>query len=193
MAQPSDEELVGRAKRGDRKSFEALVERHKRMVFNIAWRILRNRENAEDAAQEAFLRAFRSVGTFRGQAAFSSWLYQITTNTCLSFADSAYVRRTVGRSEEDLQGSDRQLPDGDTSPEEIAAREDFGERIRGLVEKLPPMYRAVVTLYYLNDQSYREVAKILGIPLGSVKTRLHRAKRLLRECVLEHYEREELW
>ena len=77
MAQPSDEELVGRVEReGDRRAFQMLVDRHKRMVFNIAWRMLRNREDAEDATQEAFLRAFRSMRTFRGQAKFSSWLYQ---------------------------------------------------------------------------------------------------------------------
>ena len=94
MGQPSDEELVERSKQGDRRAFRMLVDRHKRMVFNVAWRMLRNREDAEDAAQEAFLRAFRSMRTFRGQAKFSSWLVQIAVNVCLSFVESVHAKQT---------------------------------------------------------------------------------------------------
>ena len=193
MAQPSDEELVERVKEGDRRAFRMLVDRHKRMVFNIAWRMLRNREDAEDAAQEAFLRAFRSMHTFRGQAKFSSWLHQIAVNVCLSSAESAYAKQTFVELQEEADGTDLHLADRSMNPEDVVVREDFAERIRALVGMLPPMYRAVITLYYLEERSYREVAEILKIPLGTVKTHLHRAKELLRRSILEHYRREELW
>lgn len=192
MAQRSDEELVERAKQGNRRAFQVLVDRHKRMVFNLAWRMLRNREDAEDAAQEAFLRAFRSMGTFRGQAKFSSWLYQITVNVCLTSVESAYAKRTFVELEDETDSTHFDLTDGDMSPEDIVTRKDFGERIRTLVGTLPPMYRAAVTLYYLEERSYREVGKILKLPMGTVKTHLHRAKELLRKSILEHYQQEEL-
>jgi RNA polymerase sigma-70 factor (ECF subfamily) len=187
MAQPSDEELVERVKRGDRRAFQMLVDRHKGMVFNIAWRMLRNREDAEDASQEAFLRAFRSIRTFRGQAKFSSWLYQITVNVCLSSVERAHARQTFVELQDEVDGMDPHAMDGIPSPEDIVAREDFGDRVRELVEALPPMYRAVVTLYYLQERSYREVAEILKIPLGTVKTHLHRAKAALQRSIMEHY------
>ena len=192
MARPSDEELVERAKRGDRRAFRMLVDRHKRMVFNVALRMLRNREDAEDAAQEAFLRAFRSIGTFRGQAKFSSWLVRIAINVSLSFAERAHAKQTFVEFQEETDGADAHFVDGGLNPEEIAARQDFGERIRTLVGTLEPRYRAVITLYYLEERSYREVADILEIPLGTVKTHLHRAKEYLRKSILEHYHREEL-
>jgi len=192
MAQPSDEQLVERAKRGDRRAFRMLVDRHKRMVFNVGWRMLRNREDAEDAAQEAFFRAFRSMRTFRGQAKFSSWLYQSAVNVCLSFAESAHAKQTFVELREDADGADAHFIDGDMNPEDIVAQEDFGERIRALVGTLPPRYRAVITLYYLEERSYQEVAEILEIPMGTVKTHLHRAKECLRKSILEHYRREEL-
>ena len=192
MARPSDEELVERAKRGDRRAFRMLVDRHKHMVFNVALRMLRNREDAEDAAQEAFLRAFRSIGTFRGQAKFSSWLVRIAINVSLSFAERAYTKQTFVEFHEEADGAGPHLTNENMSPEEIATRKDFGERIRALVGTLPPRYRAVITLYYLEERSYQEVADILEIPLGTVKTHLHRAKEHLRKSILEHYHREEL-
>ena len=193
MAQPSDEELVERAKQGDRRAFRMLVDRHKRMVFNVAWRMLRNREDAEDAAQEAFLRAFRSMRTFRGQAKFSSWLVQIAVNICLSFVESVHAKQTFVELLEEADGTDSYFIDGEMNPEDIVARKDFGERIRALVGTLPPRYLAVITLYYLEERSYQEVAEILEIPLGTVKTHLHRAKECLRKSIMEHYHREELW
>ena len=192
MARPSDEELVERAKRGDRRAFRMLVDRHKRMVFNVALRMLRNREDAEDAAQEAFLRAFRSIGTFRGQAKFSSWLVRIAINVSLSFAERVHAKQTFVEFQEKTDKADAHSVEAGMNPEEIAARQDFGERIRALVGTLEPRYRAVITLYYLEERSYREVADILEIPLGTVKTHLHRAKEYLRKSILEHYHREEL-
>ena len=192
MARPSDEELVERAKRGDRRAFRMLVDRHKHMVFNVALRMLRNREDAEDAAQEAFLRAFRSIGTFRGQAKFSSWLVRIAINVSLSFAERAHAKQTFAEFQDEADEADAHFVDARMNPEEIASRNDFGERIRALVGTLPPRYRAVITLYYLEERSYQEVAEILEIPLGTVKTHLHRAKEHLRKSILEHYHREEL-
>ena len=192
MAQPPDEELVAYVRQGDQAAFEVLVRRHERMVFNIAWRMLRNREDAEDAAQEAFLRAFRSIETFRGQAKFSSWLYRITVNFCLSALESATASRRLVHLSDDLDTDNTDLAAKEASPEQIAGREDFAERIRALVDDLPPKYRAVLTLYYLQDRSYLQVAEILDIPLGSVKVQLHRAKNLLRNKVLEQYQLEEL-
>lgn len=192
MADPRDEELVALAESGDPVAFGVLVSRHKRMVFNIAWRMLRNRQDAEDAAQEAFLRAFRSLSTFRGQARFSSWLYRIATNVCLSALQSPCANRAFLDLEETPASEALDVADSGPGPQEIADRQDLSQRVLELVGALPPKYRAVLTLYYLREQSYEEVADILGVPLGTVKTHLYRAKGLLRERILEHYDREEL-
>ena len=145
MPQPSDEELVERAKQEDRAAFEVLVNRHKRMVFNIAWRMLGSRQDAEDAAQEAFLRAFRSVSTFRGEAKFSSWLYQIAVNVCLGTLEASHARQTFVELDDETDTAGPHLAHADVTPEEIVARKDLAERVRSQVQDLPPKYRAVLT------------------------------------------------
>ena len=183
----SDEDLALKAIHGDRNAFGVLVDRYKKMVFTIAWRMLRNKEDAEDAAQKTFLRAFRSIHSFRGDARFSTWLYRISVNVCLSHVDSGTEKTT--------DATDQTYPEPaswDADPEIDATRADFGERVRDLVAELPGPYRTVITLYYLKRFSYLEIAEILELPMGTVKVHLHRAREMLRTKVLERYRREEL-
>ena len=191
--QPSDERLIRKVRKGDHRAFETLVDRHKTMVFNVAYRMLRNREDAEDAAQESFLRAFNAIGTFRTEAKFSTWLYRIVSNVCLSHLGRTHAQQTFLEAEdEEVVAVYPEVSDRSSNPEEIVSQEVFGENVRALIVQLAPQYRAVITLYYLQEFSYAEISEILDLPMGTVKTHLYRAKGMLKRAVLGNYALEEI-
>jgi RNA polymerase sigma-70 factor (ECF subfamily) len=173
-AEPAnDRDLVLRAQRGDQGAFRALVERHGDRVYALALRIVRTADDAEEVAQDAFVRAWKGLPRFRGDSAFSSWMYRITAR--LAFDRAARLRGRRGR-ETQVEAI-----------EEVAghAASDEGDRARGrqverLVAGLPDAQRLVVTLYYLQDRSVEEVARTLRMPENTVKTHLSRARAALR-------------
>lgn len=181
-----DEQLVERASRGDdNQAFAELVRRHQGKVRGLLLRLTANPTLADDLAQEVFLRAYRGLIGFEGRARFSTWLYRIAYNVFLN-------HRTRTRELSALpSGFDTHAaaPDSDLSASRLDMRRDLSSAIAALPER----YRAVVTLHYLEDVSYPEIAEVLDLPLGTVKTHLHRAKKMLRaslageplECVEE--------
>ncbi|HID95834.1 MAG TPA: RNA polymerase sigma factor [Candidatus Latescibacteria bacterium] len=184
----SDEGLVERVKRGDARAFEILIDRHKRMVFNVAYRILGNRDDAEDAAQESFVRCYKSISSFRGGSKFTTWLYSIVSNVCLSEVGKSRWRQEFVELNQQAEAVFPELSEGTEPPEDIAIREDFREKVRELVRSLPPQYRAVITLYHFKGFTYKELSEILDLPVGTIKTHLYRARELLRKAVLERFE-----
>ena len=173
--QESDAELVARARRGDETAFEQLVLRHQRYVFNLAYRVLGDYAEAEDVTQEAFVRVWRGLPNFREQARFTTWLYRIVYNLCLN--------RLPGLRHQLLQVEplDEVLPAPMPSPAEVVERQEQIAFLHARLNQLPEQYRLVLTLRYLQGLSYAEIAAVLGVPLGTVKTHIHRARRLLRE------------
>lgn len=182
-----DRVLVQRAQRGDQDAFAALVTRHQRYVYNLAYRLLRDGREAEDLAQEAFLRAWKGLGTFRGDAKFTTWLYRIVTNLCYNRLEG--LRREL---------LDVSLDDGDLAPALFHAREppvvvetaESHTFLHRQVAALPDKYRLVISLFYLQGFSYQEMAHVLDIPLGTVKTHLFRARQRLKQYLLAE---QELW
>lgn len=173
-AAAAERNLVMRARGGDSESFRILVERHQRAAFVLAARILRSSEDGEDAAQEAFLRAWRALPAFRGDSSFSTWLLRIVARC--AFDHLARARRRKGRETPLDERMEEAIPDsGDVAP---PGRIEL--RLARLVGALPDMQRAAVTLYYLQERSVDEVARSLGIPAGTVKTHLFRARAALR-------------
>ena len=169
---PTDGSLVAETLTGRTEAFGTLVERYDRAVYNLALRTLRDPEEAKDATQEAFFKAFRSLRTFRPDAKFSTWILSIAYHAC---CDRLSRRKRYTGDE---------LPDrADPSPgpEAVALREDESRRLRAAIDALPDKYRAVVTLYHLQGRQYEEIAKVLELPMGTVKTHLFRAKELLRK------------
>lgn len=177
----SEAQLIRKARSGDPDAFAALLGQHERFVYNLAFRTLNNVDDAADVAQEAFLRAWLALPTFREESRLRTWLYRIVLNLCLNRVPR--LRREL----EDLtdeQGVD--IPEPDRTETDPAAQAEQGER-HGLVhreiDRLPAQDRVLISLRYQDDLSYDEIAEILAIPLGSVKTGLFRAKARLREAL----------
>jgi RNA polymerase sigma-70 factor (ECF subfamily) len=170
-----DAELVARACEGDEAAFEQLVLRHQRYVFNLAYRVLGDYAEAEDMTQEAFVRVWRGLSGFRGQAQFTTWLYRIVHNLCLN--------RLPGLRRELLQTEplEEVLADPGPSPTDLFDTRERLAFLHAQLDRLPEKYRLVLTLRYLQHLSYAEVAAALDMPMGTVKTHIHRARRLLRE------------
>ena len=177
-----DETLVGQAQRGSQDAFAALVTRHQRYVYNLAYRLLRNREEAEDLTQEAFLSAWRGLHRFRGEARFTTWLYRIVTNLCYNRLPG--LRRQM--MQVDIDDADMPALETDCDPPKAAEVAERRAWLHRHIAALPTKYRLVVTLFYLQELSYQEIAQVLGVPLGTVKTHLFRAREQLKRRIQAH-------
>jgi RNA polymerase sigma-70 factor (ECF subfamily) len=166
----ADLEIVRRCLAGERDAFAELVQRHQRVVFGVAVRMLGSRDEADDAAQEAFVRAYSALATFRGDSDIRIWLVRITTRLCI---DLLRARRRRPEVFLDDQASE---PADDGWESEVTQRHSI---VRAIAE-LPPHYKAAIILRHLQHMSYNDMAAALGIPLATVKTHLRRARRLLQ-------------
>jgi RNA polymerase sigma-70 factor, ECF subfamily len=185
----TDEELIARVLSGDRGSYDVLVARYADLVHTIVLRILWNEDDADDVAQETFVRAYRALPRFRGDSKFSSWLYRIAVNRSLTHLKRR-KRRFAGddeaaRAADGVPGAEPALGRIEESPDRQVLAAEERAMVREAVAKLPPRYRAVITLFYLEERSYKEVAEVLGVPVGTLKTHLHRARALLRDIMNE--------
>lgn len=169
--------LVARARAGDSQAFRALVERHATRVHALALRIVRSPADAEEVAQDAFVRAWRALPAFRGESAFGTWLHRIVARVAL---DRAAALRS--RSAREVPEVERTPPATTDALDDAAA--ERSRRVERLVGTLTPMQRATITLYYWHDHSVEQVADILGLPGNTVKTHLSRARATLRDAWL---------
>lgn len=168
-----------RARAGDTRAFRQLVERHQDRAYTLALRIVGLAEEAEEVAQDAFVRAWRSLPGFRGEASFSTWLYRIVANR--AFDRAAALRRRAGLEAGPGSVAEHPIDGAGADHAEDAAH---SLRLEAMIRSLPPAQRAAITLYYYEDRSVAEVARTLGVPVGTVKTHLGRARRALREAWL---------
>ena len=168
-----DLELVEQTKKGDSEAFSELVRRHQQVTYNLAYRYMRDATQAEDMAQEAFLKAFRLLRGFRGDSSFSTWLYRVTCSVCLT-----ELNRRKRRGEVELQPV--HYKNAAIQPSYTV---DIPDHIRRCVTKLSDRYAEIVTLYYLKGVSYDEIAETMDIPLGTLKTWMFRARKQLRGIV----------
>lgn len=175
-AEPADGDLVAMTLRGDSEAFATLVERYDRAVYHLAYRTLHDVEEARDATQEAFFKAFRSLRTFKPGAKFSTWIFAIAYHAC---CDRLNRRRHFTGDEMPERA------DPSPSPEHQVIALDEASRLRAAIDALPEKYRTVVTLFHLQGRQYEEIASVLGLPMGTVKTHLFRAKEQLRRLLGE--------
>jgi RNA polymerase sigma-70 factor (ECF subfamily) len=176
VASTDEAELIERARAGDERAFGWLVDRHRDRAYALALRMLRSPAEAEEAAQDAFVRVWRALPGFRGEAKFSTWLHRIVVRRCL---DRVAVLNTRRKRETELEHAPEPAagPDASTDPETRRR----AARLTDLMADLTEAQRVVVTLFYHQDRSLEDVAKTLGLPENTVKTHLHRARAVLRE------------
>ncbi len=180
----ADDVLVRKAQSGDRAAYGELVRRHQDRVYNMALKMLNSPEDARDACQDTFIRGFRSLGGYDFRAAYTTWLYRIATNVCLD-----QLRRRGKEQQRTCPLGTREgleIESGDQSPgpEELCVERERLKNLRRAVGGLPEGYRMALVLHHYQELSYREVAEIMELPEKTVATRIHRAKKMLREQLL---------
>lgn len=176
--------LVEKAQRGDQEAFSKLVEEYQGLIYNLAYRMCGEREEACDISQEAFLRAYEHLKKFQKRAKFSTWLYRIAINVAIN-----HLKK---KRPQDIPLEEITLSGQSPGPRREAESRELQEMVKGAIVKLPPLYRAVVVLYHQQGLSYEEIAAYTGCPLGTVKVHLFRAKEILRKILGEALEGEEV-
>ena len=175
--EPSDEALVAAFRSGDRSAFAILIQRHERRVYNLALRMTGREEDARDATQDAFLSAMRKIGTFRGEAAFTTWMHRVAVNACYDL-----LRKRQRAPLLDASREDRPEPEPPPSPDPSEAA-DLAIDVRRALLQVPEDYRVAMILHDVQDLPYEEIAQILGIPIGTVRSRLHRGRVALARAM----------
>lgn len=185
MTELEQKALIGRIVAGESELFETLVREHQGRVYGLALRMVSEPMDAEDCAQEAFLKAFRSLSGFRFESSFASWLYRLTSNVCLDFLRARRRRAETSLTSPDDDGDDLALPIPDPAdgPEALAERSELREQVRAALAQLPDDSRQVLLLRELGGLSYDEIADETGLELGTVKSRIFRARRRLADIL----------
>jgi RNA polymerase sigma-70 factor, ECF subfamily len=191
-----DRELITRAQQGDQAAFRSLVERHQRRAFVIAVGLVRDENDAREIVQEAFLRVFRSLGSFQGGSSFFTWLYRIVTNLAID------LMRKPGRKDAELLDNQTIDEDADfplvsridgADPLDVIRRREIAERIQAALDALPPYHRGVILMREVEGMSYEEMAQAMGVSKGTIMSRLFHARqklqRALQDCYAEEGER----
>src|SRR6185503_2243913 len=178
---PDEAELIRRCQAGDVSAFEPLVEKYRQRVWRLAYQVLRDREEAWDCAQVAFVRAFQSLSRFRGQSAFYTWLFRITVNVATDRHRSRGARsRAFGAEQVPEEEWERTAADTGAGPEEQTLLTERRAKIQQALDALPEKARTIIMLSDIEGLSYREIAQVLNCPIGTVMSRLHNARRKLR-------------
>ncbi|MDD9150003.1 MULTISPECIES: RNA polymerase sigma factor SigW [unclassified Sporolactobacillus] len=178
-----EKRLIRRVKKGDHQAFAELVDRYKNSVFAICLRMVGNRQEAEDLSQETFIRAYKHIDQFDNNRSFSTWIFRIATNLSI---DSLRRKKPSVSLDAEIPGADgivlkELLSGGEILPDERIIRAEMEKIIQHEISLLPEKYRSAVILKYIEDLSLKEISEIMGIPVGTVKTRIHRGREMLRK------------
>lgn len=188
----TEAQLVERCKAGDSEAFDELISAHQDRVFNTAFRLMGNYEEALDLTQEVFLNCFRKIENFKGDSALSTWLYRITVNTAKNrwkYQQSRGLNRMTSMDapmDADDEERVKQYPDNQPTPRKVATDRQAMAHFEKQLETLNGEHREVLVLRYMEELSYEEISDILGLSLGTVKSRIHRARNELREVMAEY-------
>ncbi|MFN3728605.1 MAG: sigma-70 family RNA polymerase sigma factor [Fimbriimonadaceae bacterium] len=191
LASSDDGVLIRRAQAGDSSAFDDLVRRYENRAYQYAYRLTRNPEEAADVVSEAFVRVYGALKNFKGHSAFPTWLYRILTNCFLDQKKREKSRQTVSLDapNPNIDGeTERQFEDPSRSPLEEATRSEMEATMAAAVANLPEYQRAMIVMYHAEMLSYEEIAEALDLPLGTVKSRLNRARLSLRDALAKDSE-----
>lgn len=178
----SEKELINRCKTGDTGAFEELISSYEKRIFNIAYNMLGNREDAFDAAQDACIKIYKSIYGFKENSALSTWIYRIVSNVCIDFLRkrNKVLPLYISKDEKELEIP---LVDKEKTPDEILESKEESTLIRVCIKSLPPDSKIIIILRDIYGYSYDEISSILNISMGTVKSRLSRARNLLKDKI----------
>jgi RNA polymerase sigma-70 factor (ECF subfamily) len=178
----TDAVVIQKVLAGDKRAYAELVDRHKEKAMTLALRLLKNREDAEEAIQDAFVRAFNALPRFEWKSSFSTWFYRIVYNVCLTQlgrrGEELQVSIDAGAHEEGIEVASEEMPP-DLQYESV----EFEQIVVREIETLPILYGSICTLFFVQEMSYDQIAEVTGLPLGTVKVRLFRGRLILRNEV----------
>jgi RNA polymerase sigma-70 factor, ECF subfamily len=182
--------VVRNAQNGDIEAFEAIVDRYQKMIYNLSYKMLGNPDDADEASQEIFIRIYRSIRKFKFDSKFSTWIYRIATNLCLDLIRSSktgtvHIEKPIETDEGEMV---REIPDEGISLEDTVLRSEKTEIVRKAVVKLQPGYKTVLILRDIQGHSYMEIAEILDLPEGTVKSRINRGRQELKRILMNDTE-----
>ncbi len=189
-----DEEyaLVERCQAGDRQAFEQLFHLYRDDVFRFSYLVVRDAGLAQDVVQEAFLKVFRSIGKFEFRSSFKSWLYRVAVNEAITILRRRKIKEDLDPTPEASRAHGARVSRRDWQPEEAVLEDEERSLLRWAIGQLDPVHRSVVVLKYFHEFSDTEIAAVIGVPPGTVKSRLHRARELLRNAMARQMGRPDL-
>jgi len=184
-------QLIARIRAGDTHAFQAFIDQYKRLVTHIVFRMISNTADREDLCQDVFLKVYQNLDGFRFESKVSTWIARIAHNLCINYLQKKKVllyddRTPESESLEDFSG-------GHNLPDSFAEERDIASRLQDEIDKLEIRFRTILTLYHLDEMSYAEIAQIMNLPEGTVKSYLYRARKRLKERLMEKYQKEEIW
>lgn len=187
MVTRSDWELIQAFKQGNEEVFEEIVRRYQKKVYNTTYRMTGNPEDANDLAQEVFIRVYRNLERFQGKSSFSTWLFTIATNICRDEMRKRHRRVAVQSLSEPIHMEDgdleREIADESMTPEILSLNRELHDEIQAVIDELPAEQKEVIVLRELQEFSYEEIAEIAGVSLGTVKSRISRARMNMRKSL----------
>lgn len=186
-----DDKLVKRAKGGDEKAYKELVDKYERALFYHILKMVKDREQVEDLVQEAFVKAFDNLSSYSTNYAFSTWLYRIATNNTIDYLRKKKLKTlSINKPKKTRDGEmELQLPDESASTDRNIIKKQRQQIVRNAIDDLPEKYRKVIELRHMEEKSYKEIAKILDSPLGTVKAHIFRARELLYKALKDKKDR----
>ena len=185
-----EQSLIQRAQKGDPEAFATLVDEHQRYVYNLALRVVRDENEALDLTQETFVRAWTALPNFRGQSQFRTWLYRITTNLCYNRLPG--LRRSLNDLGDDVLPEVVESEDTASNPLRVLESNEIRIQLHQAIDQLDANYKILIVMRYHDELSYEDIASLLNLPLGTVKTGLFRAREKLR-FALQGFTSEEKW
>lgn len=186
-----ERQLIEKSQQGDIESFQLLIKEYQKLAFNIAYRMLGNTEDAADATQDAMIKVYKSINSFKGHSSFSTWLYRIVTNTCLDELRKRKKDKTLSYDKEieTEEGTmEREIPDTRNIPEEVVERKEQLQDLVQAINGLPQQYKTVIVLRDIKGFSYEQIAEILDCSQGTIKSRISRARMALKENIQKNTE-----
>ncbi len=176
-------EIIKEALSGSQKAFRTLTERHSASISHVIFKIVRDRDTTNDLTQETFMKAFSSLASYRSEYRFSTWLYKIAANSAIDFLRKKRINAfSLDQKIETSEGTiEIDVPDNSYNPEQDLVRKQQNITIQSAIEDLPERYKEVIIYRHKDDKSYEEIADLLGIPVGTVKARIFRARELLKK------------